>query len=42
MLIGSYFSDGRTVYVYLIDEDGAHQELQVDQFGNILSETPVP
>ncbi len=42
LLVGSYFDDGRTIYVYVIDEDGAHRELRVDQSGNIISDRVVP
>ena len=42
MLVGSYYQDDRMVYVYIIDEDGQHHEIRVDQFGTILGDQIVP
>jgi hypothetical protein len=42
MLVGTYYSDGRTVYVYVIDEGDHHMEFRVDQYGNVISEYAVP
>ncbi len=42
LLVGSYYEDGRTIYIYIVDEGGIHREFRVDQSGNILSETVLP
>ena len=42
MLVGSYVEDGTRVYVYVIDEDGQHREIRVDEGGEILSDEIVP
>jgi hypothetical protein len=41
LLIGTYAEEQRTVYVYVVEEDGEQMEYQVDEQGNILSKRPV-
>jgi hypothetical protein len=39
VLIASYADSDRTVYVYVVVEDGVRKEYRVDEYGNILSVT---
>jgi hypothetical protein len=41
LLIGTYAAEERTVYVYVVEEDGVQMEYRVDEQGNILSKRPV-
>jgi hypothetical protein len=41
LLVGSYASQGNTVYVYVVNEGGQNIEYRVDSYGNILSRRAV-
>jgi hypothetical protein len=41
LLVGSYPEEERTVYVYVVDEDGVQMEYRVDEDGQVLSKRPV-
>ena len=41
VLVGTYPVEERTVYVYVVDEDGVQMEYRVDEQGRVLSKRPV-
>jgi hypothetical protein len=41
LLIGTYARENRTVYVYVVNDNGVQTEYQVDSDGKVLSKRPV-